>query len=122
MHRRRDIYGDDAAQFRPERWLDDSLKDIGWAYLPFNGGPRICLGRKDLLREFLGIMHCLTMLTRVTEEFALLEVTYTVARVVQTFPRIGLPPGEDAVPPGLEKQTLTLVVASAGGCLVSLQS
>jgi len=46
MHRRRDIYGDDAECFRPERWEGDALKDVGWAYLPFNGGPRLCLGRK----------------------------------------------------------------------------
>lgn len=46
MHRRKDIYGDDADEFRPERWEDGSLKDIGWAYLPFNGGPRLCLGRE----------------------------------------------------------------------------
>lgn len=46
MHRRKDIYGQDAEEFRPERWEGDSLRDIGWAYLPFNGGPRLCLGRK----------------------------------------------------------------------------
>ena len=46
MHRRKDIYGADANEFRPERWENDALKDIGWAYLPFNGGPRLCLGRE----------------------------------------------------------------------------
>lgn len=45
MHRRKDIYGPDAEQFRPERWEEENLQNIGWAYLPFNGGPRICLGR-----------------------------------------------------------------------------
>lgn len=46
MHRRKDVYGEDAEDFRPERWGGDELKDVGWAYLPFNGGPRLCLGRK----------------------------------------------------------------------------
>lgn len=46
MHRRKDIYGDDADEFRPERWEDDALRDVGWGYLPFNRGPRICLGRE----------------------------------------------------------------------------
>ncbi|PGH13639.1 hypothetical protein AJ79_03487, partial [Helicocarpus griseus UAMH5409] len=41
MHRRDDIYGPDAAEFKPERW--ESIRP-GWEYLPFNGGPRICLG------------------------------------------------------------------------------
>ena len=52
MHRRKDLYGSDAEAFRPERWdLNEdnevSLKNIGWGYLPFNGGPRVCLGRKQ---------------------------------------------------------------------------
>ena len=45
MHRRKDLYGPDAEEFRPERWEDNLLKDIGYGYLPFNGGPRLCLGR-----------------------------------------------------------------------------
>lgn len=33
-------------EFRPERWLDGSLKDLPrYAYLPFGGGPRVCLGQ-----------------------------------------------------------------------------
>lgn len=43
MHRREDIFGDDAAAFVPERW--ETLRP-GWNYLPFNGGPRICMGRE----------------------------------------------------------------------------
>ena len=51
MHRRKDLYGEDADQFRPDRWEPSSgktpdLRNIGWGYLPFNGGPRICLGRE----------------------------------------------------------------------------
>ncbi|KAI4103209.1 MAG: hypothetical protein LQ339_004312 [Xanthoria mediterranea] len=51
MHRLKKLYGEDADSFRPERWDPDvknavDLKNIGWGYLPFNGGPRICLGRK----------------------------------------------------------------------------
>jgi hypothetical protein len=45
LHRRKDIYGEDAEQFRPERWGEQKV-GRGWDYLPFNGGPRICLGRK----------------------------------------------------------------------------
>lgn len=46
MHRRKDIWGEDAEQFRPERWYEKSK--YGWEFLPFNGGPRICLGRMFL--------------------------------------------------------------------------
>jgi len=46
MHRRKDLYGDDAMDFRPERWEKDNLANVGYAYLPFHGGPRLCLGRE----------------------------------------------------------------------------
>lgn len=43
LHRRKDIYGEDAEEFKPERW--GTGKARGWEYIPFNGGPRICIGR-----------------------------------------------------------------------------
>lgn len=51
MHRRPDLYGIDAELFRPERWDEDmpmrrDKTNAAWGYLPFNGGPGICLGRK----------------------------------------------------------------------------
>lgn len=48
MHRRKDIWGKDANEFRPERWEG---KKVGWEFLPFNGGPRICLGQQFALTE-----------------------------------------------------------------------
>ena len=50
MHRRKDYYGEDAEEFRPERWLGENGLRPGWEYLPFNGGPRICLGREWAFR------------------------------------------------------------------------
>ena len=51
MHRRPDLYGMDAELFRPERWNEDMPMRLDktsatWGYLPFNGGPRACLGGK----------------------------------------------------------------------------
>jgi len=51
MHRRPDLYGMDAEIFRPERWDEDmpikgNPMSMKWGYLPFNGGPRTCLGSK----------------------------------------------------------------------------
>lgn len=48
MHRRKDLFGEDAEEFKPERWLDHGEHKglrVGWEYLPFNGGPRVCIGR-----------------------------------------------------------------------------
>lgn len=44
MQRREDFYGSDALTFRPERWENPDIADLKWRYLPFNGGPRLCLG------------------------------------------------------------------------------
>ena len=43
LHRRKELWGQDADEFRPERWVG---RKTGWEFLPFNGGPRICIGRK----------------------------------------------------------------------------
>jgi cytochrome P450 len=92
------VYGSDAAVFRPERWEGAELASIGWAYFPFNGGPRQCLG----------------------EDFALMEISYTIVRLLQAFPNINLPAGEVDRPSGSERQRLTLVLSSEDGCRVQI--
>ncbi|KAK5149698.1 hypothetical protein LTR04_006982, partial [Oleoguttula sp. CCFEE 6159] len=73
MQRRGDgeIYPDPRAtsfppilDFVPERWAAWTPKP--WTYLPFNGGPRICVG----------------------QQFALTEMAYTVVRILQRFERV----------------------------------
>ena len=66
MHRRTDIYGPDADEFRPERWENGKLMPR-WGYLPFNGGPRICIGQRYALTE-VGYV-----LVRMAQEFRVLE-------------------------------------------------
>lgn len=63
MHRRKDIWGPDADKFRPERFQG---RKPGWEFLPFNGGPRICIG----------------------QQFALTEASYVVVRLLQKYDRI----------------------------------
>ena len=63
LHRRRDTFGPDADEFRPERW---ELLRPGWAFLPFHGGPRTCLG----------------------QQLALTEAAYTTVRLLQAFERV----------------------------------
>ena len=45
MHRRTDLWGDDAEEFRPDRWLEpDVIKKVTnnpWMYIPFHAGPRV---------------------------------------------------------------------------------
>ncbi len=90
MHRRKDIYGPDADVFNPDRW-DEGLRP-GWGYLPFNGGPRICVG----------------------QIFALTEASYTIVRLLQEFGGIE---DRDGTP---WEEALSLTVASAKGVAVAL--
>ncbi|KAK4695681.1 hypothetical protein P7C71_g2121, partial [Lecanoromycetidae sp. Uapishka_2] len=89
MHRRKDFYGEDAEEFKPERW--ETLKP-GWEYLPFNGGPRICLG----------------------QQFALTEASYTTIRLMQEFKTIS---SRDDRP---WQEWLTLTCAIHQGTLVGM--
>ncbi|KAF8905836.1 cytochrome P450 [Gymnopilus junonius] len=72
MHRRKDLWGPDADVFDPDRFLDTRLKKYltpnPFIFLPFNAGPRICLGQQfayhetsffliRLLQQFSGITH-----------------------------------------------------------------
>ena len=66
MHRSKNLYSPDANSFRPERWEGDELANIGWDFLPFHGGLRQCLGK----------------------DFALMEASCAIVRILQTFPNI----------------------------------
>ncbi|TGZ80039.1 cytochrome P450 [Ascodesmis nigricans] len=59
MQRRKDIWGEDADEFRPERWEEEGLMQrVGsWGYLPFNGGPRVCLGQQFALMEASAVVQ-----------------------------------------------------------------
>ena len=60
INRSEEIWGPDAKEFRPERWLDNEAgvapkaKEIqGYHHLlTFSDGPRTCLGRAFALAEF----------------------------------------------------------------------
>lgn len=128
MHRRKDLYGEDADQFRPDRWEPNSgkapdLRNIGWGYLPFNGGPRVCLGREYKLPSGHNFpWRWDTNHVLLVEEFAFLEASYTIVRLLQMFRNIELADeGEESVGQrDHPKHTVTLVVASANGCKVRL--
>jgi hypothetical protein len=121
MHRRKDLYGSDADEFRPERWdptekNEVSLKNIGWGYLPFNGGPRICLGRKQSASLLLFRSDT------IVEDFAIVEASYTIVRLLQTFKDFEYDPDQEMAKVGEERQDVTLVLASADGCHIRVRS
>lgn len=56
-HTDKKYWGDDALEFKPERFSDEKFKKVHpYAYFPFSRGPRICPGNRYawmLMRVFL---------------------------------------------------------------------
>ncbi|KAF8217518.1 cytochrome P450 monooxygenase pc-1 [Mycena galopus ATCC 62051] len=79
MHRRTDLWGPTADEFDPDRFLDARLRKYvvanPYCFLPFNAGPRVCLG----------------------QQFAYNEVSFMLIRLLQSFSGTALDP--DACPP-----------------------
>ena len=96
MHRRSDVFGEDAHIFDPTRWLDEEHPSNplrpGWSYIPFSGGPRICIG----------------------QNFALTECMFVVVRLLQTFDIEGM----DEEP---WREALGVTCSGLGGCKVGLR-
>lgn len=69
MHRRKDLWGEDALEFRPSRWKE---RVPAWQFLPFLGGPRVCLG----------------------QQFALTEAAFLLVRLLREFDRVEPVDGE----------------------------
>ncbi|KAL8952134.1 MAG: hypothetical protein Q9222_001946 [Ikaeria aurantiellina] len=63
-HRDKTIWGEDADDFCPER--REKMK-LGWHYIPFSGGPRICPGQQ------LALTECAYVLARLVQEFDSVE-------------------------------------------------
>ncbi|KAH9937980.1 cytochrome P450 monooxygenase pc-bph [Amylocystis lapponica] len=53
VHRDPDVWGADAEEFRPERWLERDAKELLKAFMPFSVGPRACVGRNLAQMELL---------------------------------------------------------------------
>ena len=124
MHRLRSLYGDDAGSYRPERWEDGKLDNIGFGFMPFHGGPRLCLGSMFILsfawyRTGEDVIELTSNLC--IEDFALTEASCAIVKILQTFPNIRLPEAFSTVPTGQEKQSIGLLVVSAEGCQVRLE-
>ncbi|KAG1834831.1 cytochrome P450 [Suillus variegatus] len=72
MHRRTDLWGPDALKFDPDRWLDERMQKHvlpnPYIFLPFNAGPRICLG----------------------QNFAYNQMSFMLIRLLQNFSAIAL--------------------------------
>ncbi|MFC5086134.1 cytochrome P450 [Microvirga arabica] len=83
MHRDSRWFAEPQA-FRPERWRGDLAKQLPrFAYMPFGGGPRICIGNR------FALMEATLILATVAQRFRL---EWQMDRQVQPAPSITLRP------------------------------
>jgi len=55
-------------EFRPERWADDACADLPkYAYFPFGGGPRLCIGNTFAMMELVLVLATIAQQFRFTQ-------------------------------------------------------
>jgi cytochrome P450 len=78
----------DPGRFRPERWLDGTAEAVPrFAYLPFGGGPRVCIGNHFAAMEAILVLAC--VLSRVNV-FPVAGFRLELAPSVTLRPRTGV--------------------------------
>jgi cytochrome P450 len=88
-------YFPDPEQFRPERWLDGLAKRLPkYAYYPFGGGPRVCIGNT------FALMEAALILATVGQRF---RFTYSGDAPPELNPQITLLP-KDGIPAVLSRR------------------
>jgi cytochrome P450 len=87
MNRSRLIWGDDADEFRPERWLEDGslISKTAFEFPVFNGGPRTCLGKK--MAEAVAVQVIATFILKF--DFELLDDKERISKNSLTLPMEG---------------------------------
>ena len=83
MQRRRDLYpkdGPDPDSWVPERW--ESWTPKPWTYVPFSGGPRVCIGQN------FGECLSISGKEKLTSPTARVEMGYALVRFLQRFESI----------------------------------
>ena len=88
-------YFDEPEQFKPERWTEEFVKQLPrYAYFPFGGGPRLCIGNS------FAIMETVLILVTIAQRFRLKLVS---DEPIKPIPGITLRP-ENGVKMRLEKR------------------
>ncbi|KAK4504149.1 hypothetical protein PRZ48_005065 [Zasmidium cellare] len=91
LHRREEEWGDDAWEFKPERWEG---RKFGPEFAPFGMGPRVCVG----------------------QHLSMTEISFLIARMMQHFSEMKSPEGQDNLTKGYR-----VVVAPKNGVKVKLR-
>jgi cytochrome P450 len=83
MHRN-PRYFEDPEEFRPERWTEEFEKRLPrFAYFPFGGGPRLCIGNS------FALMEAVLILATIAQRF---KLTLAPAQTITPWPSVTLRP------------------------------
>jgi cytochrome P450 len=87
VHRNKQLWGEDADEFKPERFEAENFKKIHpYAYLPFAKGPRICIGYKYAMKsQKVILVHFLRRFTLSTT-LKLSEVAFELKLLAKVAP------------------------------------
>ena len=92
LHRLKSVWGEDADEFRPDRWKEGFKPDPS-QYMPFGIGPRSCLGRVK----------------------ARIEASYVIVRIMQEFSQIESRDSKEWT------GQVQLTAKNANGCKIALR-
>ncbi|KAK0235422.1 cytochrome P450 [Armillaria nabsnona] len=119
MHWRTDLWGPDALEFDPDRFLNSRLQKYltpnPYIFLPFNAGPRICLGQQFAYNE------ALYYLIQLLQNFS----SFSLAQDAQ--PAEGIPPASWTPTSGTTKGrdkimfSITITIYAKGGLWVRME-
>lgn len=61
MHANKQVYGEDAEMFRPERWFEDEqrIREMERCNMAFGAGARVCIGRNISMMEIVKLIPTL---------------------------------------------------------------
>lgn len=90
-HRRAEEWGEDAWEFKPDRWVG---RKLGSEYAPFGAGPRVCIG----------------------QQLTMSEISFVIVRMMQRFSKMRTPEGQDNLTKGYR-----VVIAPENGVKVQLR-
>ena len=93
LHRDKDIFGDDADEYRPERWFERDSKLMDRHMYQFGGGSHLCIGKN----------------------LALLEINMTIPQLLRKY-------NFDLVDPGMVIQHQTSFFVVQSGLRVNISS